>query len=95
MLSLVVIFASLLLVAGWEFCRPRRQREFPALRRRLGNVGIWVLNVILAGFTFEPVGTFPPVVRSTSIGVMQGVKTPQKRHRVLTAIYRVDQKVEQ
>jgi hypothetical protein len=60
-----------------------------------GNVGIWVLNVILAGFTFEPVGTFPPVVRSTSIGVMQGVKTPQKRHRVLTAIYRVDQKVEQ
>jgi sterol desaturase/sphingolipid hydroxylase (fatty acid hydroxylase superfamily) len=30
------------------------------MRRRLGNVGIWVLNVILAGFTFEPVGTFRP-----------------------------------
>ena len=60
MLSLVVIFGSLLLIAGWEFCRPRRQREFPALRRRLGNVGIWVLNVILAVFTFAPVGSFRP-----------------------------------
>src|SRR6516162_937509 len=60
LLSLVVIFGSLLLVAGWEFCRPRRQRQFPALLRRLGNVAIWVLNVILAGFTFEPVGTFRP-----------------------------------
>jgi len=60
LLSLVVILGSLLLIAGWEFCRPRRQREFPALRRRLGNVGIWIVNVILAGFTFEPVGTFRP-----------------------------------
>ena len=60
MLSLVVILGSLLLIAGWEFCRPRRQREFPALRRRLGNVGIWAVNIILAGFTFEPVGTFRP-----------------------------------
>jgi sterol desaturase/sphingolipid hydroxylase (fatty acid hydroxylase superfamily) len=51
---------SLLVVALWEFCRPRRQREFPALRRRLGNIGFWVLNLVLAGFTFEPAAQFRP-----------------------------------
>lgn len=60
MLSLVIILGSLFLVAGWESCRPRRQREFPALRRRLGNIGIWVLNIVLAGFTFSPADTFRP-----------------------------------
>jgi len=55
-----VIFGSLLAVALWEFCRPRRQREFPALRRRLGNLGIWVLNIVLAAFTFAPRDTFRP-----------------------------------
>jgi sterol desaturase/sphingolipid hydroxylase (fatty acid hydroxylase superfamily) len=60
LLSLVVIFGSLLLVAGWEFCRPRRRREFPALRRRLGNIGIWLLNIVLATFTFSPADTFRP-----------------------------------
>ena len=60
MLSLVVIFGSLLLVAGWEFCRPRRQREALALRRRLGNVGLWLLNVVLAAFTFSPPDIFRP-----------------------------------
>jgi sterol desaturase/sphingolipid hydroxylase (fatty acid hydroxylase superfamily) len=45
--------ACLLLVAGAEFCRPRRQREFPALQRRLGNVGIWVANLFLAAFFFD------------------------------------------
>ena len=59
-MTIVVIVGSLLTVAIWEFCRPRRRREFPAMRRRLGNVGIWVLNLILAGFTFEPVGSFRP-----------------------------------
>jgi sterol desaturase/sphingolipid hydroxylase (fatty acid hydroxylase superfamily) len=53
-----VIVGSLLAVALWEFCRPRRQREFPAPRRRLGNLGIWLLGVLLAGFTFSPPQTF-------------------------------------
>ena len=60
MLSLAVILGSLFLVAGWEFCRPRRWREFPALRRRLGNLGIWLLNIVLATFTFSPPDTFRP-----------------------------------
>jgi sterol desaturase/sphingolipid hydroxylase (fatty acid hydroxylase superfamily) len=55
-----VIFGSLVIVALWEFCRPRRQREFPALRRRLGNLGIWLLNIVLVAFTFAPPDTFRP-----------------------------------
>ena len=38
--------------------RPRRQREFPALRRRLGNLGVWLLGIILAGLTFAEPQTF-------------------------------------
>jgi sterol desaturase/sphingolipid hydroxylase (fatty acid hydroxylase superfamily) len=53
-----VLVASLLAVAAWEFCRPRRRREFPALRRRLGNIGIWLLNIVLAAFIFAPTDTF-------------------------------------
>ena len=51
-LTAAVIFGSLLAVALWEFYRPRRRREFPALRRRLGNLGIWVLNIVLVAFVF-------------------------------------------
>jgi sterol desaturase/sphingolipid hydroxylase (fatty acid hydroxylase superfamily) len=60
LLSLVVILGGLFLVAMWEFCRPRRRREFPALRRRLGNLGIWILNLVLAAFVFAPTDTFRP-----------------------------------
>ncbi|MBV8507142.1 MAG: sterol desaturase family protein [Alphaproteobacteria bacterium] len=60
-----MIFGSLLAVALWEFFRPRRQREFPALRRRLGNLGIWLLNVVLASFTFAPIDTFRPQLEAT------------------------------
>ena len=59
-MTLVVLLGSLLVVALWEFCRPRRRREFPALRRRLGNIGFWVLNLVLAGLTFEPAAQFRP-----------------------------------
>src|SRR5438128_2426339 len=59
-LTPAVIFGSLLAVALWEFRRPRRQREFPALRRRLGNLGIWLLNIVLAAFTFAPPDRFRP-----------------------------------
>jgi sterol desaturase/sphingolipid hydroxylase (fatty acid hydroxylase superfamily) len=56
----IVIFGSLLLVAAWEFCRQRRRREFPALRRRLGNIGFWLLNLLLAGFLLEPAARVRP-----------------------------------
>ena len=59
-LALLVIFGSLLAIALWELCRPRRRREFPALRRRLGNLGIWLLNLIFAAFIFAPTDTFRP-----------------------------------
>jgi sterol desaturase/sphingolipid hydroxylase (fatty acid hydroxylase superfamily) len=42
------------LVGAWEFCRPRRGREFPALRRRAGNIGFWVVNLLLAAFFLGP-----------------------------------------
>lgn len=59
-MSLIVLLGSLLAVGFWEFCRPQRQREFPAMRRRVGNIGIWVLNIILAGFIFAPPDVFRP-----------------------------------
>jgi sterol desaturase/sphingolipid hydroxylase (fatty acid hydroxylase superfamily) len=52
--TLEITFGSLLLVALWELCRPRRRREFPALRRRLGNLGIWLFNIITAALIFQP-----------------------------------------
>jgi len=64
-LVISVILASLLVVSLWEFCRPRREREFPALRRRLGNLGIWLLNILLAGFTFAPPEIFRPQLQAT------------------------------
>jgi sterol desaturase/sphingolipid hydroxylase (fatty acid hydroxylase superfamily) len=50
LLTLAVIFGSLLVVAVWEFCLPRRRRGFPALRRRFANIGFWTLNLFLAAF---------------------------------------------
>jgi len=64
-LTAAVLFGSLLAVALCEFCRPRRQREFPALRRRLGNLGIWLLNIVLATFTFAPPDIFRPQLEAT------------------------------
>ncbi len=65
---LAVVIGSLLLVALAELCRPRRRREFPALRRRLGNIGIWLLNLVLAAFTFAPPDTFRPQLEA-ALGV--------------------------
>ncbi len=70
-LTSVVIFGSLVFVALAEFCRPRRKREFPALRRRLGNISIWLLNIVLAAFTFAPPDTFRP-----QLAVALGVALP-------------------
>lgn len=59
-LTALVIFGSLLLVALWELCRPRRRREFPAARRRLANIAFWVVNLLLAAVFFEsPAGARP------------------------------------
>jgi sterol desaturase/sphingolipid hydroxylase (fatty acid hydroxylase superfamily) len=49
-LTVLVILGSLLVVAFWEFWRPRRRRNFPALRRRLCNLGFWVVNLVLTAF---------------------------------------------
>jgi sterol desaturase/sphingolipid hydroxylase (fatty acid hydroxylase superfamily) len=52
MLTLSITFGSLLAFAAWELYRPRRRLEFPALQRRLANIGIWLFNIILAGLIF-------------------------------------------
>jgi sterol desaturase/sphingolipid hydroxylase (fatty acid hydroxylase superfamily) len=65
MVGVTIIVGSLLIVALAELCRPRRRREFPALRRRFGNIGIWLLNVLLAAFTFAPPQTFRPQLQAT------------------------------
>jgi sterol desaturase/sphingolipid hydroxylase (fatty acid hydroxylase superfamily) len=56
----------LLVVALCEFCRPRRGRDFPALRRRLGNIGFWILNLVLAALIFEPAARFRPRLEAVS-----------------------------
>jgi sterol desaturase/sphingolipid hydroxylase (fatty acid hydroxylase superfamily) len=56
--TLAVVVGSLVLVFCAEAYWPRRRREFPALRRRLGNLGVWLLNLILAAFVFARPATF-------------------------------------
>jgi len=59
-----IAFFCLLLVAAWEFFRPRRPREFPALSRRLGNVGIWIANLFLAAFLLDPPARVRPALEA-------------------------------
>jgi sterol desaturase/sphingolipid hydroxylase (fatty acid hydroxylase superfamily) len=61
-----VIFGSMLLVALWEFCGPRRRREFPALRRRFANIGFWTLNLFLAAFLLPPATFARPRIEALS-----------------------------
>jgi sterol desaturase/sphingolipid hydroxylase (fatty acid hydroxylase superfamily) len=70
-MTIAVIFGSMLVVALWEYCGWRRQREFPALRRRLGNIGCWVLNLVLAGLIFEP-----PVRFRAELEAVTGITFP-------------------
>jgi sterol desaturase/sphingolipid hydroxylase (fatty acid hydroxylase superfamily) len=67
-LNPLAILGSLVLVAVWEFCQPRRQREFPALRRRLGNIGIWLVNIVLFAVTFAPMAAARPQLEA-ALGV--------------------------
>lgn len=53
-MTLAITFGSLLAVALWELLRPRRRLEFPTLRRRFGNIGIWLFNIILAALLLPP-----------------------------------------
>jgi sterol desaturase/sphingolipid hydroxylase (fatty acid hydroxylase superfamily) len=57
-MPLLIALGSLLIVAAAELLWPRRRREFPALRRRLGNLGIWVLNLLLGAFVFMSPAAF-------------------------------------
>ena len=59
-LTFIVFSGSLLVVAAWEFCWPRRRREFPALSRRFGNIGFWILNLVLVSFIFAPPARLRP-----------------------------------
>jgi sterol desaturase/sphingolipid hydroxylase (fatty acid hydroxylase superfamily) len=71
LVTLLAIFSLLLLVALWEFCRPRRQLEFPSTRRRIGNVGFWILSLFIGGFFSAPDSS----VRATLESVL-GVNFP-------------------
>jgi len=71
MLTLAVILGSLLFVGLAELLRPRRRREFPALQRRLGNIGFWVANLLLAGFVFGS-----PVAFRAQLQVLWGIALP-------------------
>jgi len=69
-MALIVILGSLLVVALWEFCRPRRRREFPALRRRLGNIGFWIVNLFIGVFFSPPDSEVRMVLEATwGIGI--------------------------
>jgi sterol desaturase/sphingolipid hydroxylase (fatty acid hydroxylase superfamily) len=65
-LDLALIFGSLLGVAAWEFFGPRRLREFPAMRRRVGNLGFWILNLFLAAFFFPRAASVRPQIEAFS-----------------------------
>jgi sterol desaturase/sphingolipid hydroxylase (fatty acid hydroxylase superfamily) len=68
-LNPLAILGSLVLVAVWEFCQPRRQHEFPALRRRLGNLGIWLVNIVLFAFTFASTATARPQLEALGLAL--------------------------
>lgn len=71
LIGLSIIFGSLLLVALAELCGARRrQRRFPALGRRVGNVLVWILNLLLAAFFLPAVHDIrPPLIAWSGIGL--------------------------
>ena len=71
MLTLAIIFGSLIIVAVWKFCGSRRRRESPALRRRASNISFWMANLFLAAFLLPPAGFVRPHMEALS-----GVKMP-------------------
>ena len=61
-----MIYGSLLVVALWELRRPRRRRDFPALRRRLANISFWIINLFLAAFFFPQAASVRPHIEALS-----------------------------
>ncbi|MBV8772115.1 MAG: sterol desaturase family protein [Deltaproteobacteria bacterium] len=55
MIGLGLVFGSLIAVSLWELCCPRRRRGFPALGRRLSNLGFWIVNLVLAAYLLPKV----------------------------------------
>jgi sterol desaturase/sphingolipid hydroxylase (fatty acid hydroxylase superfamily) len=51
-MTLEITFGAFLVAALWEFCRPRRDPEFPLWRRRFANLGIWLANIIAGALIF-------------------------------------------
>jgi sterol desaturase/sphingolipid hydroxylase (fatty acid hydroxylase superfamily) len=66
MMTLALIFGSLIIVAIWEFCGSRRRREFPALRRRASNIGFWTANLFIAAFLLPPAEFVRPHLEALS-----------------------------
>jgi sterol desaturase/sphingolipid hydroxylase (fatty acid hydroxylase superfamily) len=64
LLTLVAILGTLLAVTAWECCWARRQREFPALRRRLGNIGLWILNLLLTAYLLPQAAFVRPQIEA-------------------------------
>lgn len=52
---LALILGSTLVVACYELLRPRRRHQFSALRRRCGNLALWIVNLLLGEFLISPV----------------------------------------
>lgn len=59
-MTLTITFATLIAVALLELWRPRRKLEFPALRRRIANISIWLGNLVLGGLIFTSPDTVRP-----------------------------------
>jgi sterol desaturase/sphingolipid hydroxylase (fatty acid hydroxylase superfamily) len=59
-----------LAVGLWEFFRPRRRGEFRGGRRWIGNVGFWLVNLVLAALIFGPSeGARPRIEAVLGIGL--------------------------
>jgi sterol desaturase/sphingolipid hydroxylase (fatty acid hydroxylase superfamily) len=71
LVSLAILLGSLLGVALWELCLPRRRREFPAFGRRFGNLSFWIVNLVIGGFFALP----DSVVRD-QLAAAAGCKAP-------------------
>ena len=52
LLASAITVGSLAVIAVWEVGQRRRPRQFPAARRRIGNVSIWLFNSTLAAWLF-------------------------------------------
>jgi sterol desaturase/sphingolipid hydroxylase (fatty acid hydroxylase superfamily) len=71
--ALFLSLGSLLAIAVWQWLRPRRELEFPALRRRIGNLAIWLANIITAALIFAPLdGSRPTWGLGTISGLIVG-----------------------